>query len=116
MKHLLTLAIGLVFLVSCSHDPVVPQTPVLTFEKDIQPITLNNCARAGCHVAGGESPTLVSYGDIMGQVKAGDPKSSKLFRIITNLTPGVGMPPSNPLADQQVNLIYVWILQGAKEK
>jgi hypothetical protein len=116
MKYLLFLVAAFALWVGCSQEPVVPRTPVLTFENDIQPIMLNNCARAGCHAAGGESPTLLSYSDVMGQVKAGDPKGSKLFRVTTNLTPGVGMPPDGLLADPQINLIYVWILQGAKEK
>lgn len=116
MRYLVYAVLALAVWIGCSHDPVVPRTPVLTFEKDIQPITQNNCARVGCHNGSGESPTLVSYGDVMGHVKVGDPKGSKLFRIITNLTPGVAMPPDGPLADQQINLIYVWILQGAKEK
>ncbi len=116
MRYLCCAFVVLVLWAGCSHDPVVPQTPSLTFEKDIQPITLNNCARVGCHNGSGESPTLVSYGDVMSQVKPGNPKGSKLHRIITNLTPGVAMPPDGPLTDQQINLIYVWILQGAKEK
>lgn len=116
MKFCLFTIVGLVFCLSCQHDPVVPPTPVLTFEKDIQPITLNNCARARCHNGSGEGPVLVSYKDVMGLVKAGDAKASKLYRTMTNLTPGIAMPPDGPLADLQINLVYVWILQGAKEK
>lgn len=116
MKFFALFFIGMIFWLGCQHDPVVPSTPVVTFENDIQPITLNNCARSQCHAGSAEDPALVTYQDVMGLVKSGDPKASKLFRTITNLTPGIAMPPDGPLADQQINLIYIWILQGAKEK
>lgn len=101
---------------ACNHDPVVPQSPQLTFENDIKAITLNNCAQTGCHDGHGEDPTLITYNDVMGIVKAGDANKSKLFKVITKLWGESAMPPSGTLSEDQIRTVYVWILQGAKEK
>ncbi len=101
---------------SCAHDPEVPLTPVLTFETDVKPIIVNGCARAGCHDGTGEDPTLKNYGQVMSQVTAGEPTKSKLYKVMTKLWGGSAMPPDGPLSNDQVRTVYVWILQGAKEK
>lgn len=109
------LIIGIAVMNACHHDPVIPTTPV-TFEGDVKPIILNSCARTGCHVAGGEDPRLTSYKEVMEIVKAGKPQDSKLYEVITALSGEDAMPPDGPLSNEQLRLIYIWILQGAKEK
>lgn len=115
MKNLLLVNCLALLVIGCTHDPVVPDSPTLTFEADVKSITLNNCARAGCHDGKEEDPTLLTFADVSGQVKAGDPEGSKLYKVITKLS-GEAMPPEGPLSDEQIRTIYIWILQGANEK
>jgi hypothetical protein len=98
---------------SCTHDPVIPVTPEVSFSKQVRPIFVNNCARAGCH--DGNEFALQSYSEIRAHVTPGDARKSKLYKsIVTLWGPGGAMPPDGPLSDQQINLIYAWIMQGAK--
>jgi hypothetical protein len=106
----------MLFAMACSHDPVVPGSPLLTFEANVKAITLNSCARSGCHDGKGEDPTLVTYDNVMGHVKPGDPRGSQLYKVITKLSGENAMPPEGPLSDEQIRTIYIWILQGANEK
>jgi hypothetical protein len=106
----------ILFTSGCIHDPVIQDSPLLTFEANVKAITLNNCARSGCHDGNEEDPTLITYNDVMSQVKPGDPKGSELYKVITKLSGEKAMPPDGPLSDQQIQTIYIWILQGAKEK
>lgn len=115
MKNPVLVSCFALLLTGCTHDPVVPDTPLLTFEGDVKSITLNNCARVGCHDGKEEGPTLLTFADVSGQVKAGDPAGSKLYKVITKLS-GNAMPPEGPLSDEQIRTIYIWILQGANEK
>jgi len=101
-------------LVSCRHNPNIPESPIFTFNKDVSSITLNNCATVGCHDGTSERRRLQTYSEVMHYVSPGKPYSSKLFTTIIKLS-GNKMPPNGPLSDPQIRTIYVWILQGAKE-
>ena len=92
--------------------------PAISFNQKVMPVIAAGCTASGCH--GDERTrdfTLLNYDDVMqhGDVKAGDPRGSKLYRIITTPLSSV-MPPSpnEPLSDEQTVLVYLWILQGAK--
>ena len=115
-KISLTLIWLLLFSAACTHDPVIPDSPLLTFEGNVKAITLNSCAQPGCHDGKGEDPTLITYSDVMGHVKSGDPRGSQLYKVITKLAGENAMPPEGPLSDEQIRTIYIWILQGANEK
>ncbi|MBS1505128.1 MAG: hypothetical protein JSS79_00670 [Bacteroidetes bacterium] len=108
------LLISFFLLTACRHDPDVPVSPILTFDKDISAIVLNNCATSGCHDGSSERRKLVTYSEVMHYVSAGKPYSSKLFTSIIKLS-GDKMPPNGPLSDAQIKSVYIWILQGAKE-
>jgi hypothetical protein len=126
--HFLFLMVALHFQ-SCQHDPAYfNDASVITsancspdsvyFVNEVLPVMQSNCGNAGCH-----NPSSAKHGVIMtdyvnivttGKVKAGEPNSSKLYRIIT----GHGeedMPPSseNQLTSEQKGLIKNWIEQGA---
>jgi len=110
-----TILLPLLFvLFGCRHEPVIPVSPIFTFDKDVSAITLNNCATAGCHDGSSRRRTLITYSDVMHYVSPGKPYDSKLFTTIIKLS-GNKMPPNGPLSDPQIKTIYVWILQGAKE-
>jgi hypothetical protein len=98
---------------ACTHDAVIPDTPAISFASDISPLITSNCASSGCHDGTSHEFSLIGYDAIKRKVKAGNANGSSLYtRIAAN---GSGaMPPNNPLTDDQVRLVYVWIMQGAK--
>jgi hypothetical protein len=100
----------LINFISCTHDPVIPATPEISFDQQIKPIFVNNCAR--CH-DGGELD-LETYDDIRARVTPGNARTSDLYKVVTKLWGPSAMPPDGPLSDQQITLIYAWIMQGAK--
>jgi len=97
---------------ACRHDPVLPDTPAISFSEQVLPIFASNCATAGCH-DGRTKFGLQNYAEISSRVKAGDAHGSEVYKAITKLSGG--MPPDGPLSDEQLTLIYVWIMQGAKD-
>jgi mono/diheme cytochrome c family protein len=59
----------------------------------------------------------VAYGDVSAWVQAGDPDHSKIIdRVERTTTDGSGeMPPGGPrLSSDEINLIRIWIAQGAQ--
>lgn len=112
---------ALMMISSCRHEPELPRngiTAEICFESKIQPIINSNCAVSGCHDGSdGELPVLISYTDIMREVKAGKPGDSKLYEVLTkNQNSEEFMPPRprTPLTSEQMTLIELWILEGAK--
>ena len=108
-----------VMIASCQHEPVLPEQQV-SFSTDIQPILQQGCWHAGCHGSTQTGPfELVTYEQVIdkGDVKAGDPKDSELYQVITaDPSSDDFMPqsPYNALTERQIKLIYIWIAQGAK--
>lgn len=97
---------------TCSADTIY-------FQQQVLPIFVSNCAMSGCHdnASHEEGMVLTSYSGIMsGGIRAGNPGSSKLYKVITTSNSGDRMPPPprNPLSQDQISLIYKWISQGAK--
>jgi len=91
------------------------------FQNDVLPIFISNCAKPGCHDAQSHEEGLVldSYDNIMAtdKIKPGDPNDSKIYKVLIDNDPDDKMPPpgNTPLTSDQINLIYTWILQGAKD-
>lgn len=102
-----------VFATGCTHDPVIPDSPAISFSEQIQPIVVANCGSAGCH-DGDEEFSLWTYEEIAGKVTPGDARASEIYKAMVALEGENAMPPNGPLSDQQINLIYSWIMQGAK--
>jgi len=69
---------------SCSHDPVIPETPAISFKDEVLPIIVNNCAKSGCHDGSGEF-SLQNYQEITSKVHAGDARKSELYKVINTL-------------------------------
>ena len=139
MKRKTSLFIGWLFimtiLVSCGSQPTevtqtenqqevsptsepqieVTDTPVqvqeeVSFSQDILPIFQE--VAASCHgTSGGLS--LETYEGVMNVVVAGNPEESLLWKRL-NGQAGPIMPPSGKLNDDLLQLIYLWIQQGAK--
>ncbi|MCG8696876.1 MAG: hypothetical protein MI922_02385 [Bacteroidales bacterium] len=99
----------------CECDYFQPDNPgVISYQDKIQPILDNYCV--SCHNDNDPYADLTyeySYLYMVDYVVTGNPEASELYQRIVgdwNI-----MPPSEPFLDQsEINLIYHWILQGAK--
>ncbi len=107
------------FLQGCKDEPIIPDTPIVEFSNQIQPIIIGNCTASGCH--GNYNPQqflLTTYNEVMthGAVKAKNAKGSKLYNVIVSNNIETKMPrkPNPDLSEKQIELIYLWIMQGAK--
>jgi hypothetical protein len=109
----------ILILSTCKHNIPLPYFPlpadsIVCFRGDIYPIINSSCAKSGCH-DGSESPDLKTYDDIIKIVNTNNPGKSKILRLITKTSGERKMPPDKDLTPDQINLIYWWIEQGAKD-
>lgn len=101
-----------------SSDPCDPNK--VYFEQQVLPILVSNCAKSGCHdnASHKEGVVVTSYNSILSTVgvRAGNALNSKLYKVITTTDNGDRMPPppALPLTQQQKNLVFEWIQQGAQ--
>ena len=90
------------------------------FENDIFPILISNCAISGCHdnESHEEGINLSSYTKVMSSdvVDISDPWDSELIEKATENDEDDIMPPPpmDPLSDDEINMIVLWMEQGAK--
>lgn len=84
-----------------------PANPNATFTNISKTILQNRCV--GCH-GGDGGYSFNNYTNTMKAVTAGKPNSSRLY---TSVSSGA-MPRGGSLTTQQIQLIYDWILAGAK--
>ena len=102
---------------ACRHETIMPAATV-SFQTDVLPILAGNCNQPQCH--GGQNPgeakPLTTYDEVMSdnRIVAGKPHSSPLYKRLIATGSGV-MPvsPQPPLTSNQIQIIYIWILQGA---
>lgn len=90
------------------------------FNQQVLPIFVSNCTMSGCHddASHQDGVMLTSYEKVMATagVKPGRPGESDLYKVLVESRPDKRMPrpPQAPLSQQQIQLIYDWIRQGAK--
>ena len=116
---LLSFILVLSLFFSCTHEPILPDQQV-SFHNDILPIVRGSCQHSGCHDPAdpqSEFPLDSIRSQYDSYVDAGRPKNSKLYEVITRAGGEDRMPraPYEPLTTRQINLIYIWIGQGAKD-
>jgi len=93
---------------------------IVYFEQQILPILVSSCAKSGCHDAatGQDGVILNNYQNVMvtGEVTPFNLGDSEIWEVITETDPDDVMPPpgENPLTQAQINLIALWINQGAQ--
>jgi hypothetical protein len=123
MKTLTILALtGIIFLGillnSCQHEPELPPgTPTVYFNADIMLILNANCNKSGCH-GSGEAPALKTHSAVYNYVTPLKPMQSKLYKVITahsNLRNLMPPKPAQALPRHEIDLISIWILQGAPD-
>ena len=105
--------IGVVF-----DNPANVGRPSPSFNADILPILTNQCAFAGCHVAGGPDgidlrtyQALKAGGEDGAIVIVDDARDSEL---VEQIVEGKMPPNGPPLPAAQTQLIIDWINEGAK--
>ncbi|MEO6884008.1 MAG: c-type cytochrome domain-containing protein [Bacteroidia bacterium] len=110
-----------VSLIACKHEPVVPNSPIISFSNDVQPIIIGNCTQSSCHGNGSgrdSDRALLTYNEVInyGQITPGNAQNSQLYTDIAPKGTQQQMPPTPTpeLSNQQILTIYLWILQGAK--
>ncbi len=126
MKHIflsdtfktLSIFVAVGFLLgSCKHTTDFDKLTQVSYKTSIAPIISSNCAYSGCHGDSAfEKVSLVTYNGLMsGGISAGSPEKSKLYKTLKSLDDDI-MPkkPYSELTESQIQMIYVWIGQGAK--
>lgn len=136
INYLCTAAMLLaLFAVSCKHVPeeFITNPPgavsggtqpcsadTVYFQNKVLPLLISSCAKSNCHdaISRQEDIELTSYQTIMaaGIINPGDPNGSDLYEVLNETDPNKIMPrpPSNPLTAAEKDLLFRWILQGAK--
>lgn len=111
----LSVSLFSILFYSCVHDSLIKSTEV-SFKNDVQLVLAGNCQTSGCHSSTNYSEfPLITYDDVMnfGEVVAGKPDHSKIYKSIKGNSNEM-MPPAGPMSDAQIQIVYDWILQGAK--
>lgn len=102
---------------SCKHEPELPSgTPTVYFNTDVMLILNSKCSISGCH-GSGEAPGLNTYSEVSRFVTPLKPIQSKLYKVISSNSWLNRMPPksSDALNKTQIDMISIWILQGAQD-
>lgn len=127
------------FIAACKHEipfpPLDPNSPpivdyvcdenVVYFQQEILPLLVSSCSMPnqpgeGCHdpADAADGVVLTSYNSVIstGEIVAGNPGASEIFEKINENDPGDIMPPppNAPLTQDQIDLIGLWISQGAQ--
>jgi hypothetical protein len=119
VSALLLLAFAFCFAASCKHDPILPEQDV-SFRGHVLPILRSSCQHSGCHSPydpDAEFPLDSTVSEVREYVDEGRPDHSELYERIIDDDPDDRMPrpPYEPLTQRQIDIIYIWIAQGAKD-
>lgn len=140
-KKNLIIVLGLftsLLLYTCTTDPIIPNggipdpnqnippnpgdtdpcpTGTISFQYEILPMMLSNCAFSGCHDATTAEDDIVldSYDNIMKEVTPNDINDSELYESMIETDPDDIMPPPGyaTMTTEQIALVRDWINQGA---
>lgn len=138
INSIFIVALVILVLGACEHEPLPPKDPVISnpvdtsntgdivcdpdtiyFKQVILPLLNSNCAVTGCHDAGtAENDIILSdYQNIIttGDVIPFQPEESDIIEVLFETDPEESMPPAGntPLTTEQKNLLIGWINQGA---
>ncbi len=97
----------------------------ICFQTEVLPILMSSCAMSQCHDAYSAQDDIilnsyfnVMYSDDNDLVVPGFPTQSELYEVLIEDDPEKRMPPSpnNALAQEQIDIIYNWIAEGALDR
>jgi hypothetical protein len=115
-KVISVILVSLLFC-SCKHKTDFNSLREVSYSEEIAPLISSNCSASGCHgFANYEEFSLSTYDQLIkGGISAGSPNTSELYNTLISLGDDV-MPkkPFKALTEKEIQLIYVWIGQGAK--
>jgi hypothetical protein len=107
-----------IFFGACKHETKFDKLDEISYSASIAPIINANCSYSGCHGdVNTKSFNGLTYEGLMSSgVVNGKPDKSKLYKSLVSLNSEDMMPTPayGPLTDKQIQLVYVWIGQGAK--
>ncbi len=116
LKYVLISGLALL-MSSCKHKALDPDLPIISYSKHVQPIILSNCTAPECHASNSIEFSLVGYFDIInsGKIIKGDARGSTLIKVLkeNNSSKVMPPPPNNKLDNAQIQIIELWIEQGA---
>lgn len=133
---ILIICCAVIFTWACVHEPDLTSVPTPTnppttstgipcdpdtvyFQTTILPLLASSCAIPGCHdnITMEDGINFTSYENVMASdvIDVSDPWDSDIMEVITenDLSDRMPPPPNNALSQEQINLIYTWISQGA---
>ena len=91
---------------------------VVLFQQQVLPLLERSCSYSTCHDAETRAGniSMSSYEEIAKQISPGSPEKSLLYNLITNPDPTETMPPPprEQMGEAYLNMVRVWIEQGAK--
>ena len=114
---LLLVIASMVSISACKHESPEALKPTVSFKEHVQPILTGNCTAEGCHPAVGGEFSLASYNDVIenGEIKDKGEDSKILEKIKEeDANDRMPPPPNRPLTADQIQIIELWIEQGAK--
>ncbi len=119
----------LVLTDGCKHEPdiffnnnpsISPECngDTVYFQNDILPLLVSTCATSGCHDAqtGREGVVLTDYNSVMktAGINVNNPAESKIYKaIMENGDDRMPPSPATPWSQDQIQMLYTWIEQGA---
>ena len=113
-----------IFTMSCMHDvPIVVDesticsTDTVYFVQSVLPLLNTSCGFSGCHdnASHQEGVRMDTYSNILKTVRPGKPTSSELYKVLIDSGDDAMPPyPYDKFSQSQVDVIYKWIAQGAK--
>ncbi len=90
---------------------------IVYFEQDILPFFTARCGFSGCHDSGTneDGVTLDNYNDIVADLDIFDDdwNDNELYEVIVENDPRMPPDPYEPLTDDQIDMLFLWIQQGA---
>lgn len=91
---------------------------IISFQDQVLPILVAGCAYDGCHSTASHEDGVImdNYSKVIKEVKPGNPNDSELYKSITenpNDEDFMPPPPADGLTAGQINIIKIWIEQGA---
>lgn len=121
----------------CKHDPIVPVNALtddnnggsgdqpcdpntVYFQQQVLPFLVSSCAKSGCHNAATAEDGVIldSYDNVMNtaDVTPFDLSDSEIWEVINESDPDKVMPPpgETQLTQAQINMLALWINQGAQ--
>lgn len=124
-ERLALLGITLLLLPAALYGQSDAKKKKISFEKEVFPIIRSNCLP--CHLAENENPsglaldnyeTLMKGGEHGNTVVPGKPKESNLYlKLLPNPPFGKQMARNKKkLSEEEIQVIYEWIEQGAKKE